>query len=189
MKGWNWSESTPTHPSLPSPPQTSNLNRDQLATPVTMTTSVNHTAAVGFQMGTYGTGLGMAAQTSECRVQFTHLTHVYKHLAFLVVNMLFHTSFTGRWQKVRVWWEYRSCWQLTETVAVYDIKICQWQSNTHMVSFQFFIWLNTQTLRTRCWIQLAISTNVLHFWKTCRAVVPNLFVSSKLSTGCYQFNQ
>lgn len=42
-----------------------------------MTTPVNHTVAAGFQMGTDGAGLEMAAQTSECRVQLTQLTHGY----------------------------------------------------------------------------------------------------------------
>lgn len=35
-------------------PLTSNLNRDQLAASVTMTTSVNHAVGAGFQMGTNG---------------------------------------------------------------------------------------------------------------------------------------
>lgn len=103
------------------PPQTSNLNRDQLAAPVTMTTSVNHTVAVGFPMGADGDRLGIAAQTSARQAQLAQLTNGYKHWHFSGVNMSFHTLFTGKWQQLRLstlWWEHTSCRQLAQFLVL-----------------------------------------------------------------------
>lgn len=100
-----------------------NLNRDQLEAPVTMTTSVNHTVAVGFQMGTDGAGLGLATQTSECKVHFCG-KHAFSYYIYRKVD-------AGQI------YSHSQLWQIAEIVAIDDVESHHWQSSTHKLFFQF----------------------------------------------------